>query len=116
MSYADLEGERPAKKRRFFVEEPEDNPKTNQTSNSEPSRPDEINVLPETHGESRKKQQGNYGNNEGTQRESGDGFDVDLLSAFVGEQLPENMVQKLIELSNNNVQQGLCMTFLEDPA
>jgi DNA repair protein RAD5 len=92
MDGVDLE-QRPAKKRRFFVE---DSPVHDSSLSGEPSLPDEVNALPET---GRRDERA-------TDFASSDGFDVTLLCSFVGEQLPEETLSKLRELSDGDVQRG----------
>jgi DNA repair protein RAD5 len=89
MSSAEFE-ERPIKKRRFFVE---DSPVLEQLPQEvdPPSDPTPVPPSPET-------------------TKPSDGFDVDLLNAFVGEQLPDSTVQKLRELSRNDIERGKSVT------
>lgn len=82
MSFGDLD-ERPAKKRRFFVE---DEPV------QEPSSPDD--VLPAS------AEQDNI------QNASTPGFDADLFASFVGESVPEDTLKRLQEASGNDIQRG----------
>jgi DNA repair protein RAD5 len=101
MSYGDLE-ERPAKKRRFFVD---DSPPPDPTLAAEPSFPDELNALPES-------VQGPAATAGPTDRNGGaaesvDGFDPSLLASFIGEQLPEPTIQRLKELSGNSIERGM---------
>jgi len=91
MSYAEIE-ERPAKKRRFFVDDVDE-----PSLNPEPSLPDEINALPEI----AKPSLDTNGNHE----QSGT-FDADTLEAVIGEKLSPDAVQKLRDLSGNNLEQG----------
>lgn len=95
--FAELE-QRPAKKRRFFVE---DSPVHDGSPNAEPCLPDKVDALPEidrSHGE---------GQEQGHERNlTSNGFDVDLLSSFVGEELPEETVSRLKELSGGDIQRG----------
>jgi len=90
MDFADLE-ERPAKKRRFFVED-SPGPELDNTPNPEPSRPD---ALPE-----------NDLRTDRDDKSAAEGFDINLLSSFVGESLPEVTVHRLKELSGNDLQRG----------
>ena len=84
MSYVELE-ERPVKKRRFFVDEPEDTPIQDATVNPEPSLPGEINALPD---------------------HSSPGFNAEVFNSVVGETLPDSDIQRLRELSDNNLERG----------
>jgi DNA repair protein RAD5 len=96
MSYGDLE-ERPAKKRRFFVDE---SPGPDRTLKAEASLPDEINSLSET-GTGATAASGHV---DGI--EDATDFDVSLLENFVGEPLPPSTIEKLKELSGNSVERG----------
>ncbi|KAB2573185.1 DNA repair protein RAD5 [Lasiodiplodia theobromae] len=87
MSFGDLD-ERPAKKRRFFVE---DEPV------QEPSSPDD--VLPAS------AEQDNI------QNASTPGFDADLFASFVGESVPEDTLKRLQEASGNDIQRAINMYF-----
>lgn len=96
MSSADLQ-ERPAKKRRFFVEDPPE--ETDQSLNSEKTLPDEIpgealNAEPE------------QTENEGDVAEPAVGFDSELFTNIVGETLDENSLRIIREQSNNDLQRG----------
>jgi DNA repair protein RAD5 len=90
MDFADLE-ERPTKKRRFFVEDSPDS-ESKDTRSPEPPLSD---ALPDTH------LQASQGD-----KPISEGFDIDLLSSFIGEHLPEETVQRLKELSGNDLQRG----------
>jgi DNA repair protein RAD5 len=85
MSSAECE-ERPIKKRRFFVE---DSPVSEQLPH-EADPPAESTPTPPGLDITK----------------SEDGFDVDLLSTFLGEELPDSTVQKLRELSQNDIERG----------
>ncbi|KAF2421570.1 DNA repair protein, RAD5 [Tothia fuscella] len=91
MSYGDLE-QRPAKKRRFFVE---DSPEKDNTLSAEASLPDEINALDQSAGNTAS----------GFVREGE--FDVSLLESFVGEPLSLETIEKLKDLSGNNVERAI---------
>ena len=91
MDSADLE-ERPTKKRRFFVED-SPSPESKDAQSTEPLLSD---ALPQPDLQS---SQG--------EKPISEGFDIDLLSSFVGEQLPEETVQRLKELSGNDLQRGI---------
>ena len=106
MSHADLEGQRPAKKRRFFVEEPDRASIADQTFIRKSSGPDEINALPEAVASTSDAAiQATRGAGDDEERADG-GFDVGLLSAFVGEELPEWILKRLEDESGNDLQKG----------
>jgi DNA repair protein RAD5 len=90
MDLADLD-ERPTKKRRFFVE---DSPSP-ESKDAESPGPTLSDAVP-------------YTDLQASQVEEpiSEGFDISLLSSFVGEQLPEETIQKLKELSGNDLQRG----------
>lgn len=98
MSFGDLE-ERPAKKRRFFVE---DSPIADPSANLEASKSDGSNALPNL------TPQSSSSGIPQEQRLSGppDGFDVELLNGIAGEELPTAIVDKLKKLSGNNIERG----------
>lgn len=95
--FAELE-QRPTKKRRFFVE---DSPVHDSSLNAEPSLPDEVDALPEAPRSDGEGEEQGHEENLTT-----NGFDVDLLSSFVGERLPEETVSRLKELSSGDIQRG----------
>ena len=104
MSLAELE-QRPAKKRRFFVE---DSPTEEETSpNSKPSSP---NVQDAFAGTARSDDERQEQDHKGSSPPL-NGFDVDLLSSFVGEQLPEDTVLRLKDLSGGDIQRGILAEF-----
>lgn len=84
MSRLDID-DRPAKKRRFFVEdEPEHPPSEGQGSTGQSTNlHEEVSSAPQI-----------------------EAFDSELLSTFVGETLPRSVVDELQELSCNNVERG----------
>lgn len=88
MSYAEL-GERPAKKRRFFVDDVDE-----PALNPEPSLPDEINALPEIAAP----------NDVDVKDGNAPSFDAGTLEAFIGESLAPTAVEKLRDLSGNNLE------------
>jgi hypothetical protein len=89
--------ERPTKKRRFFVED-----------SAQPASPPAL--------ETRSRKDASPDNTEqditppvifpNTATSSQNVFDVDLLTAVVGEQLPASTLQKLQELSKGNLERG----------
>lgn len=92
MSFGELE-ERPAKKRRFFVD---DSPVKDSTFTTEASLPDEIDALPEAAIPTT-----NSGANGSSKP-----FDAKLFASFVGESVLASIVDKLRELSGNNIERG----------
>jgi DNA repair protein RAD5 len=88
--------ERPAKKRRFFVEDSPVHEVPEVSSDLNPLQPE-----PEHPADLIPEEQPNLNT-----ASPEDGFDVDLLNAFVGEQLPEPTILKLRELSRNDIERG----------
>jgi DNA repair protein RAD5 len=78
--------ERPIKKRRFFVD---DSPDLEQSPQEVDPPADPAPAPPSL-----------------DTTKSEDGFDVNLLNTFLGERLPESTVQKLRELSQNDIERG----------
>lgn len=102
MSCGDFE-ERPAKKRRFFVE---DEPAADATFTQEPSLPDEVNAFPanalpdaavavDTEDQS------------AAQHTESAGFNADLFASFVGEQVSPDILKRLQEASGNDIERGM---------
>lgn len=88
MSVAELD-ERPAKKRRFFLEDSPP-PKTPPSPPAAPSKtPDATTSAPATHTD-----------------QDVSGFDVQLLESIVGEKLSPDVQRTLRELSDGNVERG----------
>ena len=91
MSHGDVEErprdieERPKKKRRFFVDDPESDVEE-PALNPEPSLPDETQPP--------------------VANAAAVGFDAESLEAIIGEKLSFGDVQKLESLSNGNIEQG----------
>lgn len=109
MSFADAD-ERPAKKRRFFVEE---SPIADRTLNPEPSLPDEIDALPETVPDIETPRwdpddgdEAHPGEHNAQDGDAAGGFDTELFASVVGEELPASTIQRLRELSGNDMQRG----------
>lgn len=106
MSYAEFQ-EPPPKKRRFFVEDPVED----ETLHPEPSLPDELNALPDAHYGSSDRIAGGVGNDANVITAPGatdnSGFDIELFSSIVGEQLPPSTLQRLQEQSGNDLQRGM---------
>lgn len=97
MSFGDIE-ERPAKKRRFFVE---DSPVADKIVKIEDPKPNESNATPDI------TPQSSTGHlQERDLNSAPDGFDVDLLNGIAGEELPTLVVDKLKKLSGNNIERG----------
>lgn len=104
MSYAGYE-ERPAKKRRFFVE---DSSIEDPAFAPKPTLPDEPNSLPAL-GQGQAAEQLNASETQPsppTDAAAGSGFDVDLFASIVGESVPSTILNKLKQLSGNDVQKG----------
>ena len=120
MSFPDIE-QRPAKKRRFFVEDP---PIEDQTLYSEPTLTDDTSALPETSPRTRET------STEGIQLRSSQtdlsvrgsspprlisndnaGFDKGLFESFVGEAVPTEALQKLQQLARNDMERAINMFF-----
>ncbi|KAK7612057.1 SNF2 family N-terminal domain-containing protein [Phyllosticta paracitricarpa] len=95
--------ERPAKKRRFFVEE---EPANDSTLNNQPSLPDEIDAVPESG-----QHVVTIGDPPADTKDTNDapnaGFDADLFASFVGEQVPDSTLEKLQELSVNDIERAI---------
>lgn len=97
MTFADFE-ERPAKKRRFFVE---DSPAADKTVKIEDSKPDESNATPDI-----TPQSSTGPLQERDSNGVSGGFDLDLLNGIAGEELPVAIVDKLKKLSGNSIERG----------
>jgi DNA repair protein RAD5 len=104
MSHADFH-EPPRKKPRFFAEDPP-SPPLDETLNHEPSRPDEVNGLPEAP-HNIHNADSNQVPADATTGIEGEGFDVELFSSIVGERLPPSSLKKLQEQSRNDLQRGM---------
>ena len=96
MSYVDHE-QRPAKKRRFFIEEPETPGKPQ--SPSEPANPDGVSGIENV-------KEGSLPTTVNGASDSA--FDVQLLEGIIGEPLSNDVVGKLRSLSEDNVERGGC--------
>ncbi|OCK82335.1 hypothetical protein K432DRAFT_402989 [Lepidopterella palustris CBS 459.81] len=102
MSSADIE-ERPAKKRRFFVD---DSPIADRTLHHQPSLPDEIDALPDTLPDAQPVDL----TQDDEDHESGpdsEGFDSELFASVIGERVPLSTLQKLKNLSDNDIQRAI---------
>lgn len=98
MSFEDIQ-ERPAKKRRFFVE---DSPVAEKSVKIEDSTSDSNNATPNITPQSSSTRP----LQERDSNVVSDGFDVDLLNGIAGEELPSSIVDKLKKLSGNNIERG----------
>ncbi|KAK4988760.1 DNA helicase rad5 [Elasticomyces elasticus] len=103
MSFADVQ-ERPAKKRRFFVE---DALAEDQTLSSEPTLPDELKPLPET------SEAPIAATTPGSRSASseGHGFDTEQFAAIVGEQLPKETIDALQNICGSDLQRAVNVYF-----
>lgn len=107
MSCADVM-ERPTKKRRFFVEEES---VQDQSFSAEPSFPDELNAIPDTAADAPSRldpdQAPSATDNQVHQDSStANGFDPELFSSVVGEQLPATTISTLQSICGDDVQRG----------
>ncbi|KAF2087936.1 DNA repair protein, RAD5 [Saccharata proteae CBS 121410] len=115
MSYMHNE-ERPAKKRRFFVE---DDTQDDTTQRDGPLKPDApLALQTETH-EEKVAEKGERltvdltGEEGDAEREAltRKGFDADLFASFVGEQVPVATLKKLSQMSGNNIERAVNIYF-----
>lgn len=89
---------RPAKKRRFFVEE---EPAVDAALAHEPSQPAEANASPES-------PVAVDPNNQASAQHAGSrAFDADLFASFVGEQVSPETLKGLQEASGSNIERGM---------
>jgi DNA repair protein RAD5 len=100
-------GERPAKKRRFFVED--SSPIVDRTLHLESSLPDEIDALPETFPDAKTIEsisltQKDDDEVSGT-RDTG-GFDAELFASVVGETIAPSVLRKLKAQCGDDIQKG----------
>jgi DNA repair protein RAD5 len=105
MSFGEIE-ERPAKKRRFFVE---DSPIADRSVKQESPTIDGNNAptnIPQDLSTETQQEPGSTG--------VSDGFDVELLNGIAGEELPSSIVDKLKKLSGNNIERGRLITSPRD--
>ena len=119
MNCVDFE-QRPAKKRRFFAEEP---PIDDQTLQSEPSLPDEINALSDiphpaqssdlsadnTQVFSGRTDINTHLRGTSTGHQSEDGFDKDLFESFVGGAVLPETLEKLRDMAGNDMERAINM-------
>lgn len=100
-AYADA-SERPTKKRKFFVDDSPDKILDTTHTAASPTRAvvarsgDQENLQPE---------------GLDTSKSVGDGFDADMFSAVIGEQLPVTTVSKLQQVSGGNLERAINMYF-----
>lgn len=107
MSCADIM-EPPTKKRRFFVEE---DPVQGQSFSAEASFPDELNALPDTAADAPSRldseDRANTSDNHSLECDSArNGFDPELFTSVVGEQLPVSTINTLQSICGDDVQRG----------
>lgn len=96
MSWEEAEKQRPAKKRRFFVEDsPEKVPTQNEQDKENITAQDAAVIADEAQV------------NGAASAVTDTGFDASLLESVVGEKLKEDVVKKLRELSDGNIERGL---------
>ena len=109
MNFADT-SERPAKKRRFFVD---DSPVQDGSLSGEPTLPDEVNALPETNGTSYGLgiQQQDENTAPQDEKPAADEFDNGMLAAFIGEDLPPSTIDALKSVSGGNIERAINMYF-----
>ncbi|KAF2489726.1 DNA repair protein, RAD5 [Lophium mytilinum] len=103
--------ERPAKKRRFFVEDPS-SPIVDRTRHHETSLPDEIDALPETTPdadviESIDLTQSD--NEEKFGRKDAGGFDGEFFASVVGERVAPSVLRRLKEQCGDDIQKAINM-------
>lgn len=103
MNFGKIE-ERPAKKRRFFVE---DSPVADRTVKIGDSKSDGNNATPDITPQSSSTGSLQERDSNGVS----DGFDVELLNGIAGEELPTSVVDKLKKLSGNNIERGRTSCF-----
>lgn len=96
MSSADLQ-ERPAKKRRFFVEDPPE--EADQSLNPEPTLPGEVPGQALNPGQGETEGEGNANGGAAA-------FNAELFASIVGETLDENSLRIIREQSNDDLQRG----------
>ncbi|EON70016.1 hypothetical protein W97_09282 [Coniosporium apollinis CBS 100218] len=102
MSFADVD-ERPAKKRRFFLDE--DSPIADHTLDPEPSLPDETNALPETLPDATAAKE--TAETPSIEQDAAGGFDTSLFASVVGEQVPQSTIKRLQELTGGDIQRAV---------
>ena len=104
MSSVDIE-ERPAKKRRFFVD---DSPIADRTLQHEPSSGEEMDALQKTipNGKSINSTDLVEDHRDLDNNGASEEFDPELFAGVVGEQVPPSVIQKLKDLSGSDMQRG----------
>lgn len=123
MSCPDVE-QRPAKKRRFFVEDP---PIEDHTLYQEPALPDELDALPETSPSTHTREtsidgfhpsssqteistiQNGMGSVSGVEAGFDGGFDGALFESFIGCTVPSSTIQRLRKVAGNNLERAINM-------
>lgn len=94
MNFKDFD-ERPAKKRRFFVD---DEPAADETLSHKPALPHEATADADVAAKSSASHS--------QQNAHSLAFDADLFASFVGEKLSADTLKKLQEVSGNDIQRG----------
>ena len=103
MSHAEFQ-EPPRKKPRFFAEDPP-SPPLDETLHGESTLPDEVNALSEA--QPNLSEVGSLpAVSNAIKWKEGDGFNVELFSSIVGEELSASSLTKLQEQSGNDLQRG----------
>ena len=117
MSSADV-AERPAKKRRFFVD---DSPLEDNTFYSEPALPDELNAPPETVQGTHESYTSRDGakvssnptdvsiNSKGFLDKNDEGFNQELFESFVGGTVSTDSMQKIRQVSGDDMERAINM-------
>lgn len=98
---------RPKKRRRFFVDDPEDDNTTSPNHDSS-SRPQSANSSGGEHTSSQTEPADFQPANDPVSKEA---FDIDTFCAFVGEQVDQDVVQKIQDASNGNMERAINMYF-----
>ena len=104
MSSVDIE-ERPAKKRRFFID---DSPIADRTFQHEPSSGEGIDALQKTIPNGKPIDSTDLAEHYRDLDSNGAGeeFDSELFAGVIGEQVPPSVIQKLKDLSGSDLQRG----------
>lgn len=107
MSMGDLD-HRPPKKRRFFVDDPEEPALINGASSATSASP-----APSVTAAERSSQTdiGEYGDQNGLSNISDGGFDEGTFAAFIGQELDANSVRKIKQAADDNMERAVNMFF-----